>query len=369
MTSKARGLADLGNAYSDGALSNRNMIINGGMQVAQRGTVTGLNSGTPVYGGADRFNASNSTGGTPAVFSLSQDASAPSGFSRSQRIDCTTATSSLTGTNEIKVNYTVEGYDLISAGLGTTEAKQLTLSFWVKSNQAAVFCLWAYRSYGTARHTGQTYTVNAVDTWEYKSITLSADVLNEVPNDSTRGITLSFVVNAGPDFKSGTALNGGWEQLVNADRYVGLTATIGESLSDYFQVTGVQLEVGDTATPFEHRSYADELARCQRYYWRLSSVSAETLGFQGMTTSTTAAQVTGSFIGTLRATPSVTFSNMAISTYSGTMRNITSYELANSNAQSLRLFLGVATGIGSGTAIFLRGRVGLAAYVSFDAEL
>jgi len=266
MTSKARGLADLGNAYSDGALSNRNMIINGGMQVAQRGTVTGLNSGTPVYGGADRFNASNSTGGTPAVFSLSQDASAPSGFSRSQRIDCTTATSSLTGTNEIKVNYTVEGYDLISAGLGTTEAKQLTLSFWVKSNQAAVFCLWAYRSYGTARHTGQTYTVNAVDTWEYKSITLSADVLNEVPNDSTRGITLSFVVNAGPAFKSGTALNGGWEQLVNADRYVGLTATIGESLSDYFQITGVQLELGDQATPFEHRSYGQVLQDCTRYY-------------------------------------------------------------------------------------------------------
>ena len=306
MTSKARGLADLGNAYSDGALSNRNMIINGGMQVAQRGTVTGLNSGTPVYGGADRFNASNSTGGTPAVFSLSQDASAPSGFSRSQRIDCTTATSSLTGTNEIKVNYTVEGYDLISAGLGTTEAKQLTLSFWVKSNQAAVFCLWAYRSYGTARHTGQTYTVNAVDTWEYKSITLSADVLNEVPNDSTRGITLSFVVNAGPGFKSGTALNGGWEQLVNADRYVGLTATIGESLSDYFQVTGVQLELGDSSTKFEHRSYADELARCQRYARVLGD------GLSGSATSANTFNAAATLQPPMRSPPSLVVTDTSI---------------------------------------------------------
>lgn len=241
----------------------RNLIINGDNQISQRGTVTGISTAENTYGGPDRRTLySNSNG---AVFTISQGTSGPSEFSNTARIDCTTASSALTLNQEIKTENAIEGFDVIRVGFGTSSAKPLTVSFWVKSNQAADFVLWFYRPDG-GRHTSLTYTITAADTWEYKTVTIQPDSSDPVTIDNTTGLYASFIINSGPGYKSGTSPNGNWEDIVTANRYVGQTATIGNSTDDYFEWTGLQIETGKVATPFEHRSYGEELALCQRYY-------------------------------------------------------------------------------------------------------
>jgi len=265
--SKARGLADLGNVYDDGALSNRNLIINGAMQVAQRGDVTGINSIGPNYGGPDRFAIYSNSPSSSAVFSAIQQSTGLAEFPECFRLDCTTAASgSLTGTHEIKIEHKIEAHNVQGVAFGTSSAKKLTLSFWCRSNKAATYALWFLRPDTSNRQTGVTYTISSANTWEYKTVTINADTTNTVDNDNGVGLDVAWIMNTGSDYTSGTAANGTWEALTDANRYVGHTATIGTSTDDYFDLTGVQLEVGDTATPFEHRSYGDELARCKRYF-------------------------------------------------------------------------------------------------------
>jgi hypothetical protein len=263
--SKARGLADLGNAYSDGALSNRNMIINGAMQVAQRGTsVAGL-SGANSYKTVDRYTTYISSLGT---WTQSQDTDAPSGFGHSLKMLCTTADASPASTNRMLIQTKIEGQDVQSLGFGDT-SNTYTVSFYVKSNVTGTYILEQYGD--TASDTGNNistaYTVDTADTWERKTITLNVDS-GAMTADNTSGLVLSFWLGTGSNYSSGT-LNTSWSAPSAGDRAVG-QVNIASDINNYWQITGVQLEVGDTATPFEHRSYGDELARCQRYYevWR-----------------------------------------------------------------------------------------------------
>jgi len=268
--SKARGLADLGNAYDDGALSNRNLIINGAMQVAQRGTsFTGLTNGGSDYT-LDRWRWSE--GGSPSfVTDVTQDTSAPDGFASSYKIAVTTAASSLGANHSLRLMTRLEGQDLQQTAFGTSSAKNLTLSFWVKSNKTGTYIAWFYNG-DADRHISKAYTVDVADTWEYKTLTIDGDTVSGFTNDNGVSIQLEFVLAAGSDFTSGT-LATTWQAQVTANRYVG-NVNLADSTSNYWQITGVQLEVGDTATPFEHRSYGDELARCQRYYYRIDGGAA-----------------------------------------------------------------------------------------------
>jgi len=177
--------------------------------------------------------------------------------------DCTTA-SNYTGSHEAKINYHFEGQDVQHLNYGTASNQKLTLSFYVRSNQAATFAIWFYRAEGN-RHNGKTYTINSANTWEKKTITINGDASNTISNDKADRFTVQWILYTGPSYTSGTNPDGTWETRVDANRYAGHTATIGANTNDYFDITGVQLEVGDTATPFEHRSIADELPRCQRY--------------------------------------------------------------------------------------------------------
>ena len=248
-------------------LSHRNLIINGAMQVAQGGT-----SATNVSEASDGFNKrtvdrfQTLLGGSlhTAVYTVSQDSNAPTGFSNSYKVSCTTADASLDATVNSYIDYRIEAQDLQHLNYGTSNAKTLTLSFWVKSNQTGDYVSWQYTP-DAARHRGTVYTINTSDTWEKKTITFSGDTSQSINNDNGSGMFIRFVFAAGTDFTSGT-LPSEWENIVSANRHPGQTANIGASTSDYFQITGVQLEVGSVATPFEHRSYGEELARCKRYY-------------------------------------------------------------------------------------------------------
>jgi len=257
--SKARGLADLGNVYSDGALSNRNLIINGAMQVAQRGTsVTGLEVGQGRT--CDRIGTYVNTG----TWTVTQETDAPDGFGNSFKV-LATAVESFGTTGQVQIFYTIEGRDLQGVAKGTPSAKEMVFSFYCKANKTGTHAI-AFRDQDNSRVCTKYFTVNSTDTWEYKTIVLPADTTGAFDNDNNGSLQIEMWMNGGSNFKTGTP-TGTWEVFDNAIRLGdGHTATIGDSVNDYFQITGIQLEVGDTATPFEHRSYGQELALCQRYF-------------------------------------------------------------------------------------------------------
>jgi hypothetical protein len=258
---KARQLADLGNAYDDGALSNRNIVTNGSMQVAQRSTSeTGLSS-TNSYKTVDRYTTYISSLGT---WTQSQDTDAPSGFGHSLKMLCTTADASPASTNRMLIQTNLEGQDIQSLGFGDT-SNTYTVSFYVKSNVTGTYILehLGGTASATNHHISTSYTVNNANTWERKTITLNVDS-GAMTSDNTGGLTLSFWLGTGSNYSSGT-LNTSWSSPSAGNRAVG-QVNLASATNNYWQITGLQVEVGDTATPFEHRSYGDELAKCQRYY-------------------------------------------------------------------------------------------------------
>ena len=269
--SKARQLADLGgdtanledisSVLSSGPLSNRNLIINGAMQVAQRGTsATGVTT-TDGYYTCDRWKTQTDTG----TWTLSQSTDAPNGFGYSYKMQCTSAGTS--NADEVVLRQDFEGQTLQQLAFGTASAKQITVSFWIKTNQTGTYALNLLNiDPATPRSVTKTYTVSAADTWEYKTLSFSGDTSQGFDNDNAASLRVYLWFGAASGFTSGT-VNTDWETAsTDANRVNSDIPGLGGSTSDYVNITGVQLEVGDTATPFEHRSYGQELALCQRYY-------------------------------------------------------------------------------------------------------
>ena len=268
MTSKAFGLAQLGNAYADGALSNRNLIINGAMQVAQRGT----SSTSTGFQTVDRWRI-ETTGTDELAFTQAQVSDAPDGFAYSYKFTVTTPETSITDSEWLRARYTIEGQDAQSLAFGTSSAKQATLSFWVKSSVTGSYAVLFYLG-DAARSQTLTYTVNSSNTWEYKTITFDGDTVATINNNNTAGPDFYFSLSAGPDRKTSDGTS--WGTFAQGKSAYGQTANVAATSAATWQITGVQLEAGDTATPFEHRSYGAELALCQRYYQTYSYVGVDT---------------------------------------------------------------------------------------------
>jgi hypothetical protein len=256
MSSKARGLADLGNAFDDGALSNRNMIINGGMVISQRnGGVS--QSPAPSGYGIDRWATYKSGAGT---FSIQQSTDGPSGFSNSALITVT-SNSTPSGGDYYIFQHPIEGYNMSQLDWGASGAKDVTLSFWVKSSVTGTFGGSLRSSTGNYSYVFE-YTVNSSSTWEYKSVNISGATVDTWNSTNGSGINLLFSLGQGTTYATSTV--GSW----TAGNFHSLTTETDliASAGATWQITGVQLEVGDTATPFEHRSYGDELQKCRRFY-------------------------------------------------------------------------------------------------------
>jgi len=244
---------------SSGPLSNRNRIINGDMRIDQRNAGASV-SGTSVYP-VDRFRVDELTDG---VTSCQQVSDAPAGFSYSLKVTTTTADASLGAAQYCRTRHRIEGYQIADFGWGTADAKAVTLSFWVKSSLTGTFG-GALSNSAANRNYGIEYAISSANTWEYKTITIPADTSGTWLTTNGIGIRLDFGLGVGTDYSTATA--GSWTSTSNAltTTTAGLVSVIG-TLNATWQITGVQLEAGSVATPFEHRSYGDELARCQRYY-------------------------------------------------------------------------------------------------------
>ena len=236
------------------------------MKVAQRETsVTGLTDGSDRYQTVDRFRFVDQ--GTPTyVFTMSQSTDAPVGFSKSLKLNCSTAQTSLGVTDALSVDQYIEAQNVQQLNYGTSDAKAITLSFWVKSNKVGNYAVY-FLSYDSSRSCTHSYTINAQDTWEYKTITVAGDTVGVIDDDNDRGLVVRWYLAAGTDYTSGTASTT-YQAQVSANIAAGFNINLADSTSNNWQITGVQLEVGSAATPFEYESYGQTLAKCQRYFFR-----------------------------------------------------------------------------------------------------
>jgi len=251
-----------------GPLSNRNIVINGAMRVAQRGTsATELGEGNSNTYLVDRFSFMES--GTPTYqFTYSQDTDVPAGqgFSNSLKLLCTTADTSLTSNERLRIRQAFEGQDLQRIKKGTANAETLSLSFWIKSNLTGDVTV-ALEDNTNLRIISENATINAADTWEYKTIQFAGDTSGALNNDNAVSIMLEWYFKAGSNYTSGTQQSGSWgTRTVTANFASPNNIDLGAAVNNYVNITGVQLEVGSKSTPFEHKSYGDELHRCSRYY-------------------------------------------------------------------------------------------------------
>ena len=263
---KARELAKLGEVMTNSQIGGRrNLILNPKMAIAQRGTsTTGVGASTPVFPCVDRFRFV--VGGTTAGrATVSQSTDAPNGFANSLKIDVTTADTSIASTEALFLNTLLEGQDLQQIKKGTSDAESLTLSFYVKGNASATYTC-ELRDLDNDRINTQTFSVTT--SWNRVILTFIPDTTGAFNNDNGASLQISFILHAGSDYTSGTFASNTWASRTQANRVSSSNTSIFDSTDRELFITGVQLEVGSypNGTPFEHRSFGEELKLCQRYF-------------------------------------------------------------------------------------------------------
>ena len=239
----------------------RNIIINGDMSLAQRGTSTASITGTD-YHTVDRFKTIITTLGTWTQ-SQSTDVPTAQGFSKSLKMDCTTADGSPASGDSLRITTHLEGQNLQYLKKGTSSAESLTASFWVKSNKTGTY-ICALRDRDNSRDIAKSYTISSADTWEKKTITFEGDTTGAFDNDNARSLDVIWGLAAGSDYSSGT-LQTTWGTANNANVLVGQVNLMDSTSNEWF-ITGVQLEAGTTASDFEFLPYDVNLKRCRRYF-------------------------------------------------------------------------------------------------------
>jgi hypothetical protein len=262
------GLERLNTATTDKIGKRKNKIINGAMQVAQRGTSDSGITSSEYADGPDRFKLGGSSFGTVTV---SQSTDSPNDFGNSYKVDVTTANGSLSAGSLLEIQTSLEGQDVQDFAKGTSDAKQYALSFHVKSTKNGTYVVMLF-DHDNNRMVCKTYTVSDAN-WNRYTLIFPADTTGAFDNDNAKSFSVKFVLVAGTTFTSGT-LQTTWGSSSNADSRVG-QVNFADSTSNDWYVTGVQLEVGSVATDFEHRSFGQELALCQRYYYRETIQNAE----------------------------------------------------------------------------------------------
>ena len=248
-----------GSVFSPSSALFRNRIINGDMRIDQRnaGSNVSVNDAAPFYA-VDRFEMQAQSG--DGVFDAERSTTAPDGFTNSLKITVTTADASIGATQSYMVRQKIEGFNVGDLDFGSSSAKTITLSFYVRSSNTGTFG-GAIINGGFDRSYPFSYDISSVDTWEQKTITISGDTTGTWATGNTSGMVVSFSLGAGSS-RVGTA--GAWA----GSNYQGATGQVNpiSTLNATWFVTGVQLEVGSVATPFERRPFGAELALCQRYF-------------------------------------------------------------------------------------------------------
>ena len=288
--------------------NNKNLLINGGMNVWQRSTsLTGQTSSG--YLAVDRyFHLINGGIGTWSI-SRSTDVPANQGFGYSLKMDCTTADASPAAADKLQVVQRIEGQNLQHLLKGTSSAKKVTLSFWVKTNKTGTYII-ELNDQDNTRVISQAYTVSASNTWEKKELTFDGDTTGAFDNDNGLSLIVVWHLAAGSDLTSGT-LQTSWATTVAANRAVG-QVNLADSTSNEWYMTGCQLEVGSKATDFEFEPFQKILNKCQRYFLKYSTGSAGDRIAAASAIGTTAATPIFHMPTPLRAKPSITLNDIVL---------------------------------------------------------
>jgi hypothetical protein len=339
MTSKARQLAQSASAPE----GRKNVVTNGAMNVAQRSTsVTGIGA-SAGYFTVDRFNIN--VGDTSAGrLTMTQTADGPSGFANCIKLDCTTADTSIAAGEFLILEQRFEGQDLQRFMKGTSDAKEYAVSFYVKGNASATYVVELFDTDNT-RQVSKTFSVTT--SWTRVELTFPADTTGAFTDDNAQSLNLHIFLHAGSTYTGGT-LSQTWTSNTNANRAVGISSFF-DSTDRTFFITGMQLEVGSVATEFEHRSFGEELALCQRYYEVQGGTTLTQFAhlWTGDVTNNQSYYQTVQFSVEKRAAPTITMSSAAQSSFgtptaANTSRIATSgVAISNSTAARGYFYVGV----------------------------
>ena len=259
--SKAAELAKMGEVLTNSQIGGRrNIVYNGAMTIWQRGTTADTASSGDYMCDRWRINFSGLDGN---VDWDQETSSTPDGFGYALKISTDASESSLDAADNLKIQQRLEGQDLQQLKKGTSSAEKTTLSFWVKSSVASTYTMELADNDNT-RAISKSYTISSADTWEHKTIVFEGDTTGTLTTDNNTSMTWNIYIDAGSNLTSGT-FSTSWQSTSDTERVFNTTGWL-ESTSPEFYITGVQWEVGEQATPFEHRSFGEELALCQRYY-------------------------------------------------------------------------------------------------------
>ena len=375
--SRARDFADLAGSAAAGGITGRNLIINGAMQVFQRATAATAAAGE--YETADRFIMGEVSGG---AYTTERSTDHPTSSGYSLKAQVTTADTSISAAHYAYIFHKIEAQNLQHLAYGTSSAKTLTLSFFVKSNKTGTYTVNLYKPDGTGYIFVQEYTINSADTWEKKTITISPTAgstsfitasAGAIANDNGSGLEVGFSLAWGSNYTGGTS--GSWSSNTN---HYSTTNQVNwlDSTSNNLYLTQIQLEVGEQATPFEHRSYGDELARCQRYFYRAGTTetTSSLVNNNMIAYATTAVQGGERFPVEMRAVPSLSIvadglGFLSLSNGSGTFTTTsTSFAGNASSRQSSNHWIGGFSGLTAGNNYFMFGNNN-SVFVDYDSEL
>ena len=260
--SKAAELAALIGAGQ--AQGNRNFVINGAMNVAQRSaSVTGLGDGDEGYVTLDRMR--HTAAASAGRFTSAQTAiSDLPGFLNCLHLDCTTADTSIASSEALILEHRMEGQNLQQLKKGTSSAEAVTVSFYMKTNKAFTF-MCALNDYDNNRINTQQFTTTT--DWTRHSITFTGDTTGALGDDANNSLSIEFYLHAGATYTGGTYSANTWQSRAASDnmRAVGI-GSFYDSTDNDIKLTGLQMEIGETATPFEHEDFGTTLAKCERYY-------------------------------------------------------------------------------------------------------
>ena len=355
--------------FSQQGINFRNIIINGDMSIAQRGTSASSVTSTS-YNTVDRWNNYISSLGT---WTISQDTNVPTGqgFAKSLKYDCTTADVSPASNDVNILIQRFEGQNLQYLKKGTSSAESLTLSFWVRSNKTGTYTCEIYDGDNT-RFVSKTYSISSANTWEKKTMTFDGDTTGALDNDNANSLNVHFWLGAGSDFTGGTFNNGTWSTTTNT-RVSSSQVNLADSTSNEWYITGVQLEAGTTASDFEFLPVDVNLDRCYRYFQMMHSGSED----KGMGVGWYSANNNARFLPvmkkTMRGTPSLyqstTTDSFRLFSAGGGNDNIDSWSIMTGSSKNFVIANNTAQA--SGTA----GQIGYVLtnnasnYFGLDSEL
>lgn len=363
-------MAFIGTFSPDVPITNRNLIINGAMQIAQRNTsVAGIT--TTGYYTADRMQIGLSSAGT---WTMNVESSAPDDteFRKSANVKCTTADASLSAGDFLTFTHKIEGQNLQGIKKGTVNAESLTVSFYVKSSNTGTY-ICEFADDDNTRQISKSYTINTANTWEKKTITVPPDATGKFDNDNASSLQLVFFLAAGTTFTSGALNSSAFATSVNANRAVG-QLNLANLAGNYWAVTGIQLEIGETATNFEMRSFGQELSLCQRYYQKILPGGTSVNFASGFASTTISSRYILHFVTSTRIPPTAletsgTAADYAVNSGGAAPACNSVPVFFSASTSAINFTADVASGLTAGNGALLRLNGTTNGFLAWSAEL